>query len=224
MGMGLEINQLIRSKRRTIALIVERDGSLTVRAPKRTALRDVHSFIREKSDWILRTRARLKSVPQPREKRFVEGEKFFFLGSEYELRLARSGRTALRFDRGFDLRISAQKRGAVHFTRWYKQQAFKIISERVDQFSKRYNFKPGRVKITSARTRWGSCSSNGSLNFSWRLIMAPLDVIDYVVLHELAHLRVKSHSKRFWKVVEEMVPDHKARRKWLREHGESLTL
>lgn len=222
--MSIEINQFIRSRRRTIALIVERDGSLTVRAPKRAAMKDVESFIKKKADWIIRTRERLKSIVEIDKKQFVDGEKFLYLGKEFVLNLVEPQRPALKFDNGFYLGSTAQKRGEALFTRWYKEQAFNVISERVNMFAERYEFTPRQVRITSAKTRWGSCSPDGSLNFTWRLVMAPLDVVDYVVAHELAHLRVKSHSRRFWKVVEGIFPSHKAQRKWMREHGERLTL
>jgi predicted metal-dependent hydrolase len=110
------------------------------------------------------------------------------------------------------------------FTQWYKEQAYEVIEKRVNVFSYQYGFSPRQVKISSARTRWGSCSPNGTLNFSWRLVMAPLEVIDYVVVHELAHLHVKDHSSRFWQEVEKIMPDYKDRRKWLRIHGEKLSL
>jgi predicted metal-dependent hydrolase len=99
-----------------------------------------------------------------------------------------------------------------------------MISERVNIYSAKHGFAPKQVKITSARTRWGSCSPDGTLNFTWRLVMAPLDVIDYVVVHELVHLRVKNHSRKFWKAVEEIMPGWRLQRKWLREHGEKLGL
>ena len=83
---------------------------------------------------------------------------------------------------------------------------------------------PKQVRINSAKTRWGSCGPGGVLNFTWRLVMAPLDVIDYVVVHELSHLRVKDHSSKFWKVVESISPEYKKHRKWLRENGEKLSL
>ncbi len=222
--MNIQINNLVRSKRRTIALIVERDGSLTVRAPKRTTLTAIESFIREKAIWIERTRHRLKSITQIQKKQFTDGEKFPFLGDLYELKLVKPQRPALRFDDGFYLGHSSQKRGEQVFTRWYKEQTLTVISERVNIFSGRHGFSPRRIKITSARTRWGSCSPDGTLNFTWRLVMAPLAVIDYVVVHELVHLRVKDHSSRFWKMVQDITPGYQLHRKWLREHGEQLGL
>ena len=222
--MQIQINELIRSKRRTIALIVERDGSLTVRAPKRTPVAEIDSFIQEKSNWIIRTREKVKAIAEIPERKYEDGEKFLFLGNEYELKLAKPQRPALKFNNGFSLGSTSQKRAEQVFIRWYKAQAFAVISERTKILSEQYGFKPKQVKISSARTRWGSCSPDGTLNFTWRLVMAPLDVIDYVVIHELVHLRVKNHSGKFWMSVETIYPDYKNQRKWLRENGAKLNL
>ncbi|MBI2333471.1 MAG: M48 family metallopeptidase [Chloroflexi bacterium] len=222
--MSIEINKFVRAKRRTIALIIERDGSLTVRAPKRAALRDIEQFIHEKIDWILRSREKLRAIVTLPKKQYANGETFLFLGSEYELSIVNPQRPALKLGNGFTLGSTAQKRGEGMFIRWYKEQALQVFTERVDHYAALYGFSPKQVKVNSAKTRWGSCSANGTINFTWRLVMAPLDVIDYVVLHELAHLRVKNHSPRFWKLVESLCPDFKRHRKWLKENGEKLNL
>jgi predicted metal-dependent hydrolase len=225
--MQIQIDKLIRSKRRTIALIIERDGSFTVRAPMRASQAAIENFIQQKTDWITRTRQKMKSSPHGEAtigKQYVDGEKFLFLGSLFDLKLVGPQKPVLRFDSGFTLNRAAQIKGAQFFTRWYKERALEVITERVKQYSQQYNFVPKQVKISSAKTRWGSCSPNGTLNFTWRLVMAPLDVIDYVVVHELVHLRVKDHSSRFWKQVESIYPAYKKQRKWLRENGERLNL
>ncbi len=222
--MQIQIDKLTRSKRRTIALVIERDGTLTVRAPMRAPQVLIQQFIHEKMDWITRTREKLKSIVQTPARQYTDGEVFLFLGSPFDLKLVGPQRPSLQFDSGFTLSRTAQKKGEAAFTRWYKERALEIISERVNQCARQYNFNPKQVKITSAKTRWGSCSPNGTLNFTWRLVMAPLDVIDYVVAHELAHLCVKNHSHKFWQAVETIYPEHKKQRKWLREHGEKLNL
>ncbi|MFN8412009.1 MAG: SprT family zinc-dependent metalloprotease [Anaerolineales bacterium] len=222
--MQIEINKLVRAKRRTIALIIERDGSLTVRAPKRASLGAIEQFINEKSNWILRTRERLKAIVASPQKQYINGEQFLYLGNLYELSLVPPQRPALKFESGFTLGKSAQPHGEAVFIKWYKEQAFQVISERVMNYSKQYGFSPKRVKISSARTRWGSCSPDGTLNFTWRLIMAPLPVVDYVVVHELVHLNIKNHSPKFWKAVEMIMPEYKTHRKWLRENGDRLNL
>ncbi len=220
--MPIQIDKLVRAKRRTIALILERDGSLTVRAPRRATLLDIHGFITEKTDWILRSREKLKAMVAHPKKEYVDGERFLFIGEEYELRLVPPQRPALKFDGGFTLSTSARERGEADFTKWYKTQANTVFTERVQFYAAQHGFEPKQVKVNSAKTRWGSCTSSGTINFTWRLVMAPLEVIDYVVLHELAHLKVKNHSPRFWKLVESLCPDFKRQRKWLKENGEKL--
>jgi len=114
--------------------------------------------------------------------------------------------------------------GGQAFEQWYKAQALKVLSERVRYYAAKHGFQPGRIRISSARTRWGSCSSKGTLSFTWRLVMAPLEVIDYVVIHELVHLKVKNHSKTFWGSVAALMPDYKKYVAWLKKNGSFLTL
>ena len=222
--MTMEIDKLIRSKRKTITLIVERDGTLTVRAPMRSPKREIEAFVLQHARWIERTRQRMSSVVRITPKQYLEGETFLLLGCSYALKLVPPQKPSLQFENGFSLSQSAQERAQPLFIRWYKTRAFEIICARVSEYSKQYDYSPKQVRITSAKTRWGSCSPNGTVNFSWRLVMAPLEVIDYVVVHELAHLRVKDHSQKFWKVVESILPAYKLHRKWLRENGDKLTL
>lgn len=222
--MQIKIDKLIRSKRRTIALIIEHDGSFTVRAPMRAPHATIETFIQQKENWITRTREKVKSIEPIMGKQYIDGEKFLFLGSSFDLKLVESQKHSLHFDSSFVLLRAAQTKGKQVFIRWYKERALEVISERVKQYVQQYNFMPKQVKISSAKTRWGSCSANGTLNFTWRLVMAPLDVIDYVVVHELVHLSVKDHSSKFWKVVESIYPEYKKQRKWLQENGKKLNL
>ena len=110
------------------------------------------------------------------------------------------------------------------FTAWYKKQARQVITERVEKYAELYGYVYKRIRITSARTRWGSCSSKGSLNFPWRLVMAPMHIIDYVVIHELVHIKEQNHSKVYWNKVEQIMPDYKERRAWLNDYGHLLNL
>ena len=212
----IEIHRLVRSKRKTLALIVEADGSLTVRAPLRMKDADIR-------DWIKRKQAQVrKDAPRPRE--FVDGENFLFLGKGYPLRIIPRGKPALVLDESFRLTNSAQAKAESVFTAWYKKQARKILTERVTYFAQAHDFRVKKIRISSARTRWGSCSTKGTLSFTWRLVMAPLEIIDYVVVHELCHLRVMNHSREFWALVEDLLPGYKARRAWLKKHGGILKL
>jgi predicted metal-dependent hydrolase len=124
----------------------------------------------------------------------------------------------------FILSQSAVPQAADTFKKWYQKQARAVISKRVDEIAKKYGFSYKQIRITSARTRWGSCSTRGSINFSWRLVMAPIDVIDYVVLHELVHTRIHNHSREFWAKVASIDPDYKQKRLWLKKNGHQLTI
>jgi hypothetical protein len=221
----VSIDKLIRSKRRTLSLIVERDGSLLVRAPLRAPEKFIREFVSEHEAWIRRKQAQvLAAYPpfQPRE--YVEGEEFWYLGKTYQLQIGEATRPALALNGRFQLSRNALPQAGTVFERWYRAQARRVLSERVERYAEMHGFKFQPVKITSARTRWGSCSSRGTLNFSWRLVMAPMAVIDYVVVHELVHLRVKNHSKKFWAQVGTLMPDYKARIEWLKVNGHLLNL
>ena len=105
------------------------------------------------------------------------------------------------------------------FTNWYKEEAAKVIKSRAEYYAYKYNFQYSKIKISNAKTRWGSCSYNGNININWRLIMAPIEVLDYVIIHEFIHLKVDNHSRKFWQQVESIYPDYKKAKKWLKDNA-----
>jgi predicted metal-dependent hydrolase len=219
----IEIHKLVRSKRKTLTLIVENDGTLTVRAPLRMQEADIWRFIEVKTDWIERKQAGVRKEAELLHQ-YVDGETFMYLGKEIPLRIVSNKKPALVMDRFFELTRSAQPRAESVFETWYKKRARAVFTERVEFFAREHGFNVRKIRISSARTRWGSCSTKGTLSFTWRLVMAPLDVIDYVVVHELCHLKELNHSKAFWTQVEAILPDYKTRRKWLKNNGAKLHL
>jgi predicted metal-dependent hydrolase len=219
----IEIHKLVRSKRKTLALVVEPDGTLTVRAPLRMKEADIQRFIEAKKAWIEQKQAGVKKdALAPRQ--YVDGESFLYLGREVPLRVIPGKKPALVMGEVFKLTESARSQAESVFEAWYKKQARKVFTERVELFAREYGFKVGKIRLSSARTRWGSNSNKGTLSLTWRLVMAPLEVIDYVVVHELCHLRELNHSKAFWAEVGKILPDYKKRRKWLKENGAKLRL
>jgi predicted metal-dependent hydrolase len=221
--MPIPIDKLVRSRRRTIALIVQPDGSLTVRAPLRMPAGEIDKFVESHTDWIIKNRAKLRTNPQPARKNYQPGESFLYLGKSYPLTLVPPQRPALKFDgRSFHLGRSAAAKSEQAFVRWYKARALEVMTGRVETLAGKYGFKYQKIRISSARTRWGSCSSKGTLSFTYRLVMAPLEVIDYVVVHELVHTKVRNHSKTFWRGVAELMPDYKAKLGWLKKNGRFL--
>ena len=190
----------------------------------RLAEKTVRAFVESKADWILRKKAEVAVRAPVTVRQFKDGELFLLLGREIPLRLVPTQRAALKLtDAAFTLSEKFLPVAATAFEKWYKAYALTLLTERVAHYAALHGFKPGRIRISSARTRWGSCSSNGTLSFTWRLVMAPLDVVDYVVMHELVHLRVHNHSKDFWDGVAALMPDYKHRMAWLKTNGGRLT-
>ncbi|MGD0611384.1 MAG: SprT family zinc-dependent metalloprotease [Anaerolineales bacterium] len=214
--------QLIRSRRRTIALIVREDGSLVVRAPLHSAEEDIRTFVESKAAWIRRTQARVDESLRARIKKFEPGEQFWYLGKTYPLVIVPPSRSALVWDSAFHLSSSSRANAERVFIYWYKAEAARILSERVSWYAEQGGFAYRRIRITSARTRWGSCSPDGTLCFSYRLVMAPQEAIDYVAVHELVHLKLKNHARAFWTQVEAIMPDYRPRLDWLNRNGRFL--
>jgi len=222
----MQIDQLIRSKRRkTIALIIDQEGRLIVRAPAHTSRRKIENLVYEKSAWIQRNQREAQTrPPAARPKRFHNGEHFYYLGRGYPLVLSKRRKPPLILNGRFSLAESAHEDALKVFSEWYREQCREIVTERAANHARRLNLRYRRIRITSARTRWGSCSSKGNLNFSWRLVMTPLEVIDYVVVHELCHLREPNHSTKFWARVAAAMPDYRTQRKWLKDNGQKFSL
>jgi len=218
------IDQLIRSKRKTIAIIVQRDGKVLVRAPLKAPEALIRQFVESKSGWISEKKAQAAKHAPLAARKFAAGEKFPYLGQEYPLSVMAGTGAALRFEQGFLLTKTALPKAQLLLEKWYKTAARRVLTERVIHYAQKFGLKYEKIRLSSARTRWGSCSSRGTLSFTWRLVMAPLEVVDYVVIHELAHLRVKNHSPVFWAEVAKMLPDFKRPRAWLKKNGRSLTL
>jgi predicted metal-dependent hydrolase len=223
----IHIDSIIRSNRRTIALVMNGDGSLTVRAPLTTPEYVIRDLVLKKRDWITRKRAGLKNRPVPHARQFINGEEFFFLGRAFRLQIVEPGKDpapAIRLgDRLYvpdrflpDIRARLKK--------WYATEAETVLKARCTEWELLTGLKPSSIQITGAERRWGSCSPGGRLHFSWRLVMAPPEVIDYVIVHELTHISQPDHSHEFWRKVREIMPDYKKHRDWLKEHGRFLTL
>jgi predicted metal-dependent hydrolase len=221
----IQIDEIIRSKRRSIALIVQPDGKLIVRAPTRMTDREIYALVNKKAPWIQKQQTIVKSVPPPAvRKKYIDGEKFWYLGQAYPLEIVDGNRPAIELKGCFLINRAVLPKASLYFTRWYKEQALREITPRVDWYAAKMGLVYRQIKITSAQRRWGSCSSKGTLCFTWRLVMAPLPVIDYVVIHELAHLQEKNHSKAFWAVVGAIMPAYKEKRKWLKMNSHQMMI
>lgn len=216
----IEIDKIIRSKRRTLALEISRDSSLIVRAPKKASLEYIEEIIQKKRRWIQRkqriARDKYKSFA-PKE--FIDGEEFLYLGNTYRLSIIEKDDPPLILDREFQISKRCLADAREVFIDWYKKEAYKKFRERLTWRSDLAGLKFNKFNITNAKTRWGSCSSKGNLYFSWRLIMAPLFVLDYMIAHELAHIPEKNHSAGFWNKLKLIYPEYLEGQKWLKDHS-----
>ena len=220
----IPVEKIIRCRRRTIALVITPDGQLVVRAPLKAPAARIDEFIREKRSWIKKKIGEIQQRPAATVHTYEEGDIFFFLGRAYPLQIVDSPDAGIeRTDR---LCVSATVLPDIRneLTCWYRKEARTEIHARCMWFSMMTGYTPRSIRITNACQRWGSCSHKGNLNFSWRLVQAPMKIVDYVILHELVHLRQPDHSKKFWSKVKEIMPDYERRREWLRENERLLRI
>jgi predicted metal-dependent hydrolase len=214
----IPLEKIIRSRRRTIALEITSGATLVVRAPLRASSSDIGEIIRQKRSWILRKMNEIKRRPLTPIHEYAEGELFLFLGRSYPLHIVENGSMAI--ERADRLHVSSRLIPDIRnqLKHWYREEASKEIQARCMWFSLKTGHVPATIRITDARQRWGSCTHKGGLNFSWRLIQAPPEIVDYVVVHELVHIRQPDHSKKFWDKIRKIMPDFEQRRNWLKDH------
>lgn len=184
-----------RSKRKSIGIVVERTGEIRVLAPKHVKLSEIQQIVSQKRTWIL-TKLHHVSVRNQQKNKYKDA--LPFMGGEIEKKEA----------------LDRKK-----LERWYREQANEIINERVSFWGNKMGCFPSQTSIKAQKSRWGSCTSSGHILLNWRLILAPVEVIDYVVIHELAHLTHMNHSKAFWDLVRAFEPNFKEKRLWLKQNS-----
>jgi predicted metal-dependent hydrolase len=214
----IPVEKIIRSRRRTIALEVTPAATVIVRAPLRAPVEYIEEIILQKSLWILRKMDEMKRRPLSPCHEYAEGEMFLFLGRSYPLHVVEDG--SITIERSDRLYMSSTLLPDIrnHLKHWYREEARKEIRARCMWFSLKTGYVPATIRITDARQRWGSCTRKGGLSFSWRLIQALPEIIDYVVVHELVHISQPDHSKKFWDKIRKIMPDFEQRRNWLKDH------
>lgn len=218
--------KVIRSpKRRKLTITVERDRTVVVRAPERLAEDEVHRFVDAKRPWILeklRSPQKYADRLHPPGKEVVSGESASFLGRDYRIEIADTGSGNVEFDHLFTVPPAQTTKRREVLREWYIAQAKEKILARTRQHAKDLGVEFTSARIVDNRCRWGSCTVGHSVNFNWRLIKAPMFVIDYVIVHELAHLIEPNHTPAFWSIVRAKTPTMEKAKTWLREHGQML--
>lgn len=218
---------LSRSDRATASIYVERDGSVSLRVPRELTDQQFEDLLESKRRWIYRNQAEWKDLDATRVQReFVNGEGFLYLGRSYRLKLVEDQTGHLVLKNGyFCLPTSSARMNADQaFREFYRLKGKEKIPERVEFYQNRMGVSTGSIRVMELKNRWASCSPSGNLNFHWKCMMAPLTILDYIVVHELAHLLHANHSDAFWNEVDKVLPDYADRKEWLRIQGSKLTL
>ncbi|MGD0152756.1 MAG: SprT family zinc-dependent metalloprotease [Thermacetogeniaceae bacterium] len=213
------------SRRKTLKITVEPPNIISVVAPSGLSRRMVIERVRSKAAWIAGKLTCFDDLHLPPDRSFVSGESFMYLGRDYPLSIYLNAQlkkpvASLRGERVWVETPAADPnavRGALEA--WYRQQALEKIGERVRYYQQQFLKCPSAIRVKEQKQRWGSCTGRDALLFNWRCIMAPLEVLDYVVVHEMCHLEHKNHSQQFWDLLISILPDFRQRKNWLRNNG-----
>lgn len=220
------------SRRRTLEIAITSTAEARVSAPDRISIEHIERFIHSRAEWIIRKIAEQKqAVMLTAGKKYDSGHEFLYLGKPYPLVVDRTANASVKIIFGgetFHVRANAQTAESTIKSKlisWYRREAGEIFGSRVFHFSRLMDMTPLKITVKTQKSLWGSCNPRGrSINLNWVLIMAPLEVIDYVVVHELSHLYVPNHSRKFWKKVSSVLPDYELREEWLKQNAALMKL
>lgn len=214
---------VIYSRRKTIGLTVERDRSIVVRAPIGASDEAIRQAVEAKKLWLYeKVNHSQKYPPQPVRKEFVTGETLMYLGRYYRLEVTDEDASGVRFHNRFYIARQQQAMAGRLLREWYTARAEEKLTPKIRHFAAAMGVAYERIMISDLRVRWASCTPKNNLNFNWRIVKAPVFVIDYLIVHELAHLIESNHTAQFWNIIAVQVPRYTVAREWLREHGASL--
>lgn len=221
--MSILPKEIVRSKRKTIALVVNSDAELIIRAPLYVDYDKIQGFIDLKESWIISKQNQIKILNEKHSKKtYLEGDTLMFLGSNYTIE--HSNIDIVKIEKNKILVPDKAINKKEMIIDWYKNQSMNILKERLDYYADLIGVEYKSFNISDAQTRWGSCGAKNTINLSWRLSMCPLSVIDYVVVHELSHINYKNHSKEFWIRVKTVLPNFKDQQTWLEQNKMLMTV
>lgn len=225
-----------RKRKRTVAFSIEPENGLCVVAPLHTKVAYIEKMLNRRSAWIIKKLADLdKHGTQTKPHQFISGEVFSFLGAQYTLHVTQSADAkmgcaiadnllAVNIHGTWLSALALQQEVRFEIISWYKKQAKQKLIERTNYWQSITNIHCRRIMLSNPERRWGSCSYENDIRFNWRIIMAPMDVIDYLIVHELCHVVHKNHSDKFWQLVRSILPDYAARRQILKSTGVTYQL
>ena len=212
--------EIVRSKRRSIALVISINGDLIVRAPIFASAKDIEKFINAKSNWIVNKRIAILEDHKHKQLDIKDGEELTILGTKYVIKVKDITRIQV-FDGVIYVPCENSKEKLISFV---KRELKKFMTTRVAEIAYTGGFTYDKIRINSAHTCWGSCSGKNSLNFTFKLAFCPMEVIDYIIIHELCHTVHKNHSKSFWNLVSKICPNFMKHEKWLKGNSKVINI
>ena len=202
--------ELVESRGKRLSAMIDEYGRMVVRFPKRVPLSTVNRFVEEHREWLVTQYLRAQEECKAFLHQFAEGEAFYFLGNSYPLKIRRGGTgKRIRVERLPDC---------------FLIQGTDLTKEMIKKALENWYIHNARIRIKNQKSRWGSCSAKGNLNFNWKIIMAPEEVLDYLVVHELCHLKYMNHSKEFWSLVASILPNYREQEQWIEENQRRLLI
>jgi predicted metal-dependent hydrolase len=214
---------IVYSNRKTLAISVERDRSVVVRAPRDTSAEAIARVVENKKLWLWQKMGHTQKTQALRRSReLVSGTSLLYLGQELRLDFVPEAFKGVRLEEAIRLSRDSQPQAREVLRAWYREEARRHILPKAKYFAAHLGAHPNRILISEMRFRWGSCSPSGNLNFNWRLVKAPVPVLEYVVVHELAHLLELNHTPEFWNILRVQCPHYDHSKTWLKEHGHLL--
>lgn len=231
--MGTEHNfstfsyKIIRKKRKTIGIKVTDQGEVIVTSPFGVNEKTIHGIIKKKEKWIVDKINLIKQAGILQKRKIENGTKLLFLGKELEVEIINSNKGIENSKvENEKVRVFINSNDIIKdkIAELYRKEAKKVLNERTDIYGRIIGVSPNKVFIKNQKTLWGSCSSRKNINYNYRIIMAPIEIVDYIVVHELCHLIHMNHSKEYWNIVQSILPDYKERRNWLKINGHMLKI
>ena len=224
--------EIIRTERTKSASIEIDDDTVKITVPKNLSDQRIAELIKNRTVWIRQKLKIQTETIRPKDKEYVNGETFAYLGRNYRLKCLSAGSGEVKLKSGY-LTVPITKDASnvakdcwvrASLKRWYQARALEKLKEKTKRYSAILGVSPKSIGVKDYKARWGSCSSSGDVSYNWRIIMAPHNVIDYIVVHELCHLLEHNHGPNYWKHVEHVIPNYKDCRQWLKVNGEELRL
>ncbi|MBS1764016.1 MAG: M48 family metallopeptidase [Bacteroidetes bacterium] len=223
---GIDITIEKTDRRKTVSIFIERNGSVKVLAPITSSDEKVEAAVKSKEYQIFIKLAKWKEFNQGKVKReFVNGQSFLYLGRNYRLKLNENQDVPLKISGGFfHLDKKYLSKADKVFKDFYRDKAEKKIKERMKLIEEKFQHKPTTIKVLELQNRWASWTPKNRLNFHWKCIMAPVSVLDYIITHEMVHLKFPNHSTEFWNELDKKMPDYREHENWLKQNGVKMSL